>query len=90
VEVQHDEKGGRFFISLPEGGEAVLSYSREGDLLDFYSTYVPPALRNKGLAEAVVEAGFLYAKTNGLKVTPSCSYVASFVRRRKEFLPLVV
>ena len=89
MEVLHDEKGGRFYIPLPEGGEAVLSYRRQGKTLDFYSTYVPPELRTKGLAEKVVEAGFRYAQANGYKVIPSCSYVSrAFLRKRKEFLPL--
>ena len=90
MEVQHDEKEGRFYLPLPEGGEAVLSYSRDGNTLDFYSTYVPPNVRSKGLAEQVVEAGFLYAQANGYKVIPSCSYVSrAFLRKRKEFLPLI-
>ena len=89
LKVLHDEKGGRFYVPLPEGGEAVLSYSLDGKTLDFYSTYVPPSSRTKGIAEKVVEAGFLYAKEKGFKVIPTCSYVASLVRRREEFQPLV-
>jgi len=90
MKVLHDEQGGRFYLPLPEGGEAVLSYRREGKTLDFYSTYVPPDARSKGVAEQVVEAGFLYAQANGYKVIPSCSYVSTtFLRKRKEFLPLV-
>ena len=46
MKVLHDEKGGRFYLPLPEGGEAVLSYRREGKILDFYSTYVPPDARS--------------------------------------------
>ncbi len=89
-EVLHDESGHRFYVTLEGGQEAILRYRRQGDSLDFYHTYVPPSVREKGLAERVVEYGFRYAQAQGLKVIPSCPYVsATFLRRRKEFLPLV-
>lgn len=88
MEVIHDERGSRFVIDL--GGEkAVLSYNRTGGALDFYSTYVPENARHRGIAEKLVETGFRYAKEEGLKVIPTCSYVASLVRRRTEFQALV-
>ena len=89
-EVQHDEAGHRFFLTLEGGHEAFLRYRLEGNVLDFYHTYVPPEVRQKGLAEKIVEAGFLFAKGKGLKVIPSCPYVSAvFSKRRPEFLPLV-
>jgi len=89
MEVQHDETGHRFYIPLESGREALLLYRRQGDVLDFYHTYVPEPFRGKGLAEKVVTAGFRYAKEKGLKVIPTCSYVASLVSRRKDLLPFV-
>lgn len=89
IKVQHDPAGLRFFVPLEGGAEAFLRYRWEGKTLNFYQTYVSPDARQKGLAEQIVEAGFLYAKEKGLRVIPSCSYVsAAFLRRRPEFLPL--
>ena len=90
TEVLHDEATHRFYIPLGAGQEAHLLYERRDNILDFYHTAVPSEVRERGLAERIVEAGFRYAQQNGLKVIPSCSYVSqAFLRRRKEFLPLV-
>lgn len=88
--VKHDEKGKRFVMEV-EGREALLSYSQEGDTLDFYRTFVPEELRGQGLAEKVVKAAFEYAREKGFKVQPSCSYVSgAFLKRHKEYQDLVV
>ena len=90
MEVQHDPAKQRFFLPLEGGLEAELQYRQEGNVLDFYHTFVPPESRAKGVAEKVVEAGFLYAQKNSLKVIPSCPYISvAFLRKHKEFLPLV-
>ena len=91
MDVQHDKGKHKFYIPLEEGGEAILAYSQEGNVLDFAHTYVPPTSRQKGVAEKVVEAGFRYAQENNFKVIPSCPYVSqAFLRKHKEFLPLIV
>lgn len=90
MEVQHDAAKHKFYITLPDGQEALLQYHEERGVIDLYHTYVPPQVRERGLAEKVVEAGFRYAEKQNLKVIPSCSYVSSvFLKKRKEFLPLV-
>lgn len=84
--VQHDPTRHCFFIPLA-GEEAILEYRQEGKTLDFYHTYVPMDERHKGLAERLVEAGFLYAKAHQMKVIPTCPYVSrAFLKRRPEFL----
>ena len=91
MNVLHDEAGHRFYIPLENGGEALLQYRRQGDTLEFYHTYVPEGYREKGLAEKIVEAGFRYAEEHRLKIIPTCTYVSAvFLRKRKEFLPLVI
>ena len=91
MNVLHDEAGHRFYLPLESGHEALLLYRRQRDTMDFYHTYVPEEHREKGLAEKVVEAGFRYAKEHQMKVIPTCPYVsAAFLRKRKEFLPLVI
>ena len=86
--VQHDPATGRFYVAI-DGEEARLSYRREGDVLDFYSTWTPPALRGKGLAAEVVKAGFDYAREEGLTVRPTCPYVDTFLRRYPRYQELL-
>ena len=86
--MKHDAQSQEFYIETPEG-KAFLHYEREGSVLNFHHTFVPPALRGKGLAEEVVTAGFKYADQNQLKVIPSCPYVARFVMKNSEWKRLV-
>ncbi len=87
--VVHDEAGSRFVISLA-GQEAVLEYRLTGQIIDLYHTFVPESLRGRGLAEQLCKAAFEYAKANGLKVIPSCSYVAgAYLKRHQQYAPLI-
>ena len=88
ADVQHDPDGGRFYIQT-DGGEARLSYRREGDdVLDFVSTFTSPELRGRGLAAEVVRAGFEYAEAEGKKVRPTCPYIDTFLRRYPKYQEL--
>ena len=88
-EVKHDATAQEFYVETPEG-RALLHYEREGDNLNFHHTFVPPALRGKGLAEKVVSAGFEYAEKNHMKVIPTCPYVARLVVKNLGWKKLVV
>lgn len=87
--VIHDEKNSRFKVELEGGLEAVLLYRQNGKTLDFYSTYVPPESRAKGVAVKLVEAGFVYAREKGFSVIPTCPYISSaFLPRHPQYLKL--
>lgn len=87
-DVKHDPQAQEFYIETPEG-KALLHYEKEGEVLNFHYTFVPEALRGKGLAEKVVTAGFQYAEKNHLKVIPSCPYVARLVMKNSDWKRLV-
>lgn len=82
-EVQHLPNERKFVIQQ-NGGEAALAYrlfsQGEQSAVDFYSTYVPPEFRGKGLAEKLVRNGLAWAKEQGLHIEASCWYVAKFLR----------
>jgi predicted GNAT family acetyltransferase len=86
-EVHHDPEAGRFSI-VTDGVEAVADYSLTGDRVIFTHTYVPPALRGKGLAAELIEAGMKFARSEGHKVVPQCSYVDTYLRRHPEYADL--
>lgn len=87
MEVIHDKNNRRFVINI-EGEESFVEYSLYDKVIDLYHTYTPPKLRGKGLAEKVVRAALEFAKEKKLKVIPSCSYVALFLRRYPEYSEL--
>ncbi len=82
-EVIHQPALQRFVIDT-QGVESVLSYRLfqrdDRQAIDFNSTYVPPSLRGKGLAEKLVRAGLHWARAQGFELHASCWYVAKFLR----------
>ena len=65
-------------------GAAICSYRRVGDMLVLHHTEVPPALQGQGLAGELVQAALDWARAQGLRVRPTCSYVAAYMRRHPE------
>jgi uncharacterized protein len=89
VKIEHDQAGGRFTVRLGEY-QACLMYARRGDLLDFYHIYVPDPYRNRGIAGRILIAAFDYAREQGLKVVPSCPFIAGdFLPRFEKYGDLV-
>ena len=86
--VTHDQKARRFYVQL-EGFEACLMYRQQGRTIDLYHTYVPEAFRGHQIAEQLCRAAFEHAKTQGLRVLPSCSYISeAYLKRHPEYQSL--
>jgi predicted GNAT family acetyltransferase len=81
--VTHRPEASRFECAVP-GGPALCAYRRQGDLLLLTHTEVPPALEGRGIAAALVKATLDWARAEGLRVRPLCSYVAAYMRRHPE------
>jgi predicted GNAT family acetyltransferase len=88
IAVRHNVAEHRFEAEV-DGLLSVAEHERRGGEIVFTHTVVPPALRGRGIAEKLVRRALAYARDEGLRVTPACSYVAAFVRRHPEFKPLV-
>jgi uncharacterized protein len=83
IPVEHQQLDQRF-VSRIDGLENVLDYRVEPGRLLFTRTSVDPSLQGRGIAAALVAAGFAHARDSGLKVVPMCSYVAVYARRHPE------
>lgn len=88
IAVRHNVPASRFETEV-DGHEAVAEYRIDGDRAIFTHTFVPPELRGRGVAEALVRAALEEMRRQGRRVVPECSYVALFIRRNKEFQSLV-
>lgn len=85
IEVRHDEDGQRF-VATVDGAEAHLSYRPAGpDTLEYESTYVPDELRGRGVGQELVLAALDHARDQGLRVIPTCSFVARVVAHFPEY-----
>ena len=86
--VTHDISAQRFLVG--EGPEAaVLQYRRSEGRVDFLHTVVPEAFRGQGIAQKLAHAGLEWAKAERLRVTPTCPFVQSYLRKHPEYQPLV-
>lgn len=90
IEREHGGGRGRYFVRLPDGSEAELTYR----LLDPRTvladhTGVPPAHRNDGIAQQLVERLVADARDEGFRIVPQCSYVAAQFRRHPEWAGLM-
>lgn len=89
LDIVHDDANHRFAAEA-DGREAHLVYAVvDGETLDFRHTFVPPELRGRNLARQLVDAGFAYARENGYRVIPTCSYVANVVRQTPAYQELL-
>jgi predicted GNAT family acetyltransferase len=88
VEPAVEHQPGRFVLRV-EGHVAELVYARRGDVMDIHHTFTPPALRGREIAARLTEAAFAYAREEGLRVVPTCSYTAVEVERHPEVRALV-
>ena len=83
VTVQHDVVGHQFETTV-DGHRAYLAYMDLGKQTpDIYRTFVPNALRGRGIAAALTEQALAYADEAGYSVIPSCSYVERYMERRQ-------
>jgi uncharacterized protein len=90
MNVEHDEAGHRFVIRQPNGsGELIYMLPREG-VMELHHTEVDAALQGQGIAAALAEAAFEYARAHGKRVMVTCPYVQSWLLRHPEHRDLVV
>lgn len=82
--IKHDSEK---FTANIDGQTAILKYSvaADGKTLDYYSTFVPPELRGQGIGESLARYALDYAKTNKLKIIPSCPFVRNFITKHPEY-----
>ena len=84
---QHDPEHQRFTLATTP--VSVLDYELGAGRVVFTHTGVPGQLRGQGLAGQLVEAGLQWAREQGLKVVPACSYVHVYIQRHAEWQNLV-
>jgi len=69
---------------------AFLNYRLEGGVMTLTHTEVPEAVNGRGIGTALAKFALEYARAEGLRVVPQCSFVAGFVAGHPEYGDLVV
>jgi hypothetical protein len=72
-------------FELEEAGEvAFANYHRAGSRVTIPHVEAPAALRGTGTAGRLMEGVVALARAEGFKVTPTCSYAATWFRRHRD------
>ena len=82
-DVRHNAAASRFEVTI-DGHTAFAAYDRDDDVLRMNHTSVPASLEGRGIAAALVRAAFDYARAQGFKVEPWCSYVRAYMKRHPD------
>ena len=87
ISVENGPDKGRIvgrIAGLPE--EAELTWQVQADQrITADHTFVPPALRGRGVAAMLVDALIAEARAQGWRIVPQCSYVAASFDRHPEW-----
>jgi len=88
LDVVMNEKTHRFEVTL--GDEtAFAEYSLLPDAMVLPHTVVPDAFAGLGVGSALAKAALGYARDHGLKVKPTCSFMAGYIAKHPEYHDLV-
>jgi predicted GNAT family acetyltransferase len=90
--VEHEDGAGhgRYFINLPGGLEAEMTYRKIGStVIAIDHTYTPPEFRGRDIALRLISAGIADARARGLKVRPECSYAVIQFKRHPDWSDLL-
>jgi hypothetical protein len=83
VQITHQPEALRF-EAIVDGLRCEADYQLRDGVMWMTHTGVPSALEGRGIAAQLVSTALAWARSQGLKVQPSCSYVAAYMRRHPE------
>lgn len=78
MELSVVQEPGRFVVRMGNA-EAHLTYERHPGVLEVISTFTPPALRGRGIAARLTETVIAFARQEGLRIRPTCSYTRAYL-----------
>lgn len=86
--ITHDEEHRRFELTV-SGMQSVIDYEYFDGVINVTRVYVPYELAGQGLASRMARYVLNYARENGLKVIPTCSFIKVYIQRHPEFQDLL-
>lgn len=88
IDVTHDRAAHRF-ETIVDGHPCELDYTLASGILTITHTGVPPEVGGRGIASALVQAAFDFARGQRLRVVPACSYAVTWAARHPEVADLL-
>jgi uncharacterized protein len=83
--VTHHPDARRFVIDLGRDGLAYLAYEPLGEgVVDLQHTIVPDSAQGRGVGSQLVEGAFSQLREQGVRVVPTCPFVAEWLGEHPE------
>ena len=89
IDSTHNQAANCFETTI-EGHTGFISYQDQDDRIVYDHTIVPSELGGKGVGSALVKHALDYARSEGKKVVPTCSFVASYINKHAEYQDLLL
>ena len=87
IDVVHHPVSSRFMADV-DGHQAHLDYELVVDEMHITPTRVPSEIGGRGVAGELVRVALDFARTEGLKVRPLCSYADAWMERHPAYADL--
>jgi predicted GNAT family acetyltransferase len=88
MDVVRNEAASRFEVGVGDD-VAFAEYRLEPGAVVFPHTVVPEAFSGQGVAGKLAETALAWARAEGLKVKPTCSFFAAYIKRHSEHQDLL-
>ncbi|MEJ7745905.1 MAG: GNAT family N-acetyltransferase [Luteimonas sp.] len=85
--ITHDRVGRKFTTSV-DGHEGHVDYESDDGRIVITHTVVPAEIGGRGIAAELVKAALDFARDEGLKVEPRCSYAEGYLQKHPEYASL--
>lgn len=86
--ITHNGNTQRFETTI-DGQTGYISYKSQDGVLIYDHTIVPSELGGQGVGSALVKHALDYARDQGKKVVPQCSFVASYINKHPDYQDLL-
>lgn len=84
-----DNRAEQEFTLAVDGRIAVAAYQREGDLIVFTHTVVPPEIEGRGVGSTLIRGALDSARDQGLRVVAQCPFVKAYIDRHPAYRDLL-
>ncbi|HEX2366956.1 MAG TPA: GNAT family N-acetyltransferase [Bradyrhizobium sp.] len=84
-----DNKAHQRFELVVDGHLAAAYYKRDGDIITFIHTDVPPELGGRGVGTKLVQGALDQVRSAGQKVIAECPFVKAWIGKHSEYKDLL-
>ena len=88
LEVRHNVGAHRFEVLLGDK-IGLIVYRKDDDTYNMFHTEVPPEYQGQGVADHMTRFALDAVQAEGAHVIPTCSFIRTYIRRHKQYAPLV-